>query len=428
VFLTARLPIPGIWSAVPAAGAALLIGSGPFTSVNRLLLGNRPMIFVGRLSYPLYLWHWPLFSFARIILGHPPAPQMATGLILVAMLAAYATYRLVEVPIRYSVFGRRSVPGLLAALAGLGLVGFAAGALWFPGRLSGAPFAAWEAAAGDRYYPPESNVDRRSGFGSVVVTSHRDRKAVFIGDSHIEQYWPRARRVIDTHPDSARAAVFTTNRGCPPLPAIKSTWRGKDCRGFFDHAMELALQPDVDTVVFGAFWENYFLGEYSEDDAPHRNAGVPPLEFDSVNTQMAFEQFRQAVAGMVAGGRRVFIVLSNPTSRRFEPFLPTEVRLSLHPPRRVAGNGASVDAGAFESFVAPLTDRLRSIAAQTGATAVDPRVTLCDGMVCASAGPDGLPLYVDSNHLRSGFARERASFVDEMLLGPDIQSRVALPP
>jgi peptidoglycan/LPS O-acetylase OafA/YrhL len=427
VFLSARLAIPGMWSTIPTAGAALLIAAGPFPPVNRLVLGNGPMIFVGRLSYPLYLWHWPLFSFARIILGHPPAPATATGVILVALVAAYATYCFVEVPIRHSAFGRRAVAGLLAALAGLALAGAATAALWIPGRLSGAPFTAWDAAASDWYYPAESNVDRRSGFGSVVVTSHRDRNAVFIGDSHIEQYWPRAKRVIDIHPDSARSAVFATNQGCPPLPGIDSTWRGKKCRGFFDHALNLAVQPDVDTVVFGAFWENYFIGEYSEDASSRRAVGVPPLQLDSANTRAAFEQFRLTVAKLVRSGRRVFIVLSNPTSRLFVPSFPTELRFSPRHPLRIATNGPSVDVGPFESFVAPLTERLRSIAAQTGATAVDPVVTLCVGLVCPSTGADGLPLYVDSNHLRSSFARDRASFVDEMLLGPESQPP-AVPP
>jgi peptidoglycan/LPS O-acetylase OafA/YrhL len=428
VFLTARLTFPGIWSAIPTAGAALLIGAGPFTPVSLRLLGNRPMIFVGRLSYSVYLWHWPLFSFARIILGHAPAPVMATGLILVAMLAAYATYRLVEVPIRYGAFGRWTVASLLAALGSLALAGAATAALWIPGRLSGAPFAAWDAAAGDWYYPAETNVDRRSRFGSVVVTSHRDLKAVFIGDSHIEQYWPRAMRVIDTQPDSARSVVFATNRGCPPLPGIDSTWRGKDCRGFFDHAMKLAWLPDVDTVVFGAFWENYFIGEYSEGESSGRAAGEPPLKLDSADTRAAFEQFRTTVAMLVSGGRRVFIILSNPTSRRFVPVFPIEARLSLHPPPRLAANGPRVDARPFETFVAPLTDRLRAIAAQTGAIVVDPRAALCDGLICPSTGLDGLPLYVDSNHLRGSFARERASFLDEMLVGPETQSRAALLP
>jgi peptidoglycan/LPS O-acetylase OafA/YrhL len=427
VFLTAHLTVPGIWSAIPTAGAALLIGAGPFTPVSVLLLGNRPMIFVGRLSYSLYLWHWPLFSYARILLGRAPTPALATSLILVALVCAYATYRLVEVPIRYSAFGRRTVAGLLVALGSVALVGAATAALWIPGRLSGPPFAAWDAAAGDWYYPAESNIDRPSRFGSVLVTSRRDLKAVFVGDSHIEQYWPRAKRVIDTQPDAARSAVFATTQGCPPLPRINSTWRGKNCRGFFDHAMKLAFLPDVDTVVFGAFWENYFIGEYSEDGSWQQSAGAPPLELDSADTRAAFEQFRRTVATLVSGGRRVFIVLSNPTSRLFVPVFPTEVRLSLHPPWRLAVEGPLVDARPFETFAAPLTDRLRNIAAQTGAILVDPRLTLCDGLICPSTGLDGLPLYVDSNHLRGSFARERASFLDEMLLGPQTAGAAPMP-
>jgi hypothetical protein len=186
--------------------------------------------------------------------------------------------------------------------------------------------------------------------------------------------------------------------------------------------MKLAVQPNVDTVVFGAFWESYFLGEYSEDESSRPAVAAPPLQLDSADTRAAFEQFRLTVAKLVSGGRRVFIVLSNPTSGLFVPSFPPELRLSLRPPPlRLATIGPRVDVSTFESFVAPLTERLRSIAAQTGATTVDPLVTLCAGLLCPSTGADGLPLYVDSNHLRSSFARDRALFVDEMLLGPESQ-------
>jgi hypothetical protein len=91
--------------------------------------------------------------------------------------------------------------------------------------------------------------------------------------------------------------------------------------------------------------------------------------------------------------------------------------LSSADPVPLAGS-RRVDAGAYESYVAPLMDRLRAIAAHSGAQLVDPRATLCSGLDCPATGADGLPLYLDSNHLRAGYARERASFVDEMLLGP----------
>jgi hypothetical protein len=188
--------------------------------------------------------------------------------------------------------------------------------------------------------------------------------------------------------------------------------------------MDLAFQPDVDTVVIGAFWEFYFLGEYRPDRSVQEVYGVPPsvLQLDSPGTQAAFEQFQRAISRLVSSGRRVFIVLSNPTSPLFEPVFPADIRLSLHLPSSLGSDkGSRIDAGPFESFAAPVMNRLRAIAAQTGAKVIDPRLTLCDGIICPATDSKGMPLYLDSNHLNGSNARERASFVDEMLLGPDVR-------
>jgi SGNH domain (fused to AT3 domains) len=72
----------------------------------------------------------------------------------------------------------------------------------------------------------------------------------------------------------------------------------------------------------------------------------------------------------------------------------------------------------FEAFVAPLMNRLRAIAARSGARVLDPRSTLCAGLRCPAIAADGTPLYIDSNHLRAAYARERASFLDATLLEP----------
>jgi peptidoglycan/LPS O-acetylase OafA/YrhL len=430
---TADKRIPGFWSVLPTTGAALLIAAGPRAAANRWFLASRPMTFIGRISYPLYLWHWPLFSFVRIILGHPAQPAIAAGAIVIALAAAYATYRWVEVPIRYGELGRKAVPAMLAGLALLAVAGVAFQARWTTGRLSGPIFSQWDAAANDWHFAGDSRIDQRTGLGTLTVTSRRDRKALFIGDSHIQQYWPRVRRIIDAHPDSARAAVFVSFSGWPPLPGINYSNHMAESSGFFDRSMQLAFQPDIDTVVIGAFWEFYFLGEYRPDRHLQEVYGAPPsararLQLDSPSTQAVFEQFQRAILGLVSSGRRVFIVLSNPTSPLFQPVFPTEMRLSLHPPSSLRGDSAlRIDAGPFESFAAPVLDRLRAIAAQAGAQVVDPRLTLCEGMICPAEDSKGMPLYLDSNHLNGSNARERASFVDEMLLGPDAQLSAALP-
>jgi peptidoglycan/LPS O-acetylase OafA/YrhL len=418
-----------IASVVATAGAALLIWAGPLAPVNRQILASPPMRFIGRISYPLYLWHWPLFSFAQIILGHAPEPALAGCLILFATAAAYATCRWVEAPIRYRKGDRRTVAGLLLGLAVFALAGAAAGAGAIPGRLSGPAFTAWQQAIGDWGYPGAADLGEQAGSAPLMSAGQAERKVLFIGDSHIQQYWPRVTRVIDARGAAARAALFATYLGCPPLPGINSLERGHNCAGFLDYALQQAYRADVDTVVFGAFWEKYLLGEYSIANSVARICRVDdparaPLRLDSPGTQIMFDEFETMVARLVASGRRVFIVLSNPTSPMFDPvnMLPSALRLSPHVPASLAlSGGPPVDAAAFESFVAPLSSRLRAIAARTGASAIDPRASLCDAMLCPAAGADGMPLYIDSNHLRARFARERASFVDDMLLAPPVQ-------
>lgn len=58
---------PGWLALLPVAGAAAVILAGPEATVNRLVFSNRAVVFVGLISYPLYLWHWPLISYANII-------------------------------------------------------------------------------------------------------------------------------------------------------------------------------------------------------------------------------------------------------------------------------------------------------------------------------------------------------------------------
>jgi peptidoglycan/LPS O-acetylase OafA/YrhL len=427
LLLSADNTFPGGWGAIPVAGAALLIGAGPQASVNRQFLGSRPLVFVGRLSYSLYLWHWPMFAFARLIWGRELPPAALALVVALAFLAAFATYRLVELPLRYSVIGRRAVPALLGGLMGFTLLGAAMAWDRIPPRLSGPEFVPWDKAVRDWQVTNVGSVDEGTGVWTLTLRSHRAATALFIGDSHLLQYWPRVTYLIDSQPDAARSARFAASAGCPILPGLNSLRRPRNCAGFFDFATREAFRPEVDTVVFGACWELYVLGEYSIE----RREGVysskdllrSRLQLDSRATQVALEQFERLLARLTSSGRRVFIVASNPTSPRFDPpsLVPPRVRLSLHLPRIFVVHDRQVDAAPFESFVAPLMDRFREIAARTHARVIDPRSTLCAGMSCPAVGPDGLPLYLDTNHVRATYARERAAFLDETLLAPQVQ-------
>ncbi len=90
---------PGALAALPVAGAALIIFSGSGTVLNRLL-ASRALVWIGLISYPLYLWHWPLLTFTRILSPEAPPASCIVGVVALSFLLAWLTERYVERPWR----------------------------------------------------------------------------------------------------------------------------------------------------------------------------------------------------------------------------------------------------------------------------------------------------------------------------------------
>ena len=128
VLIDATRRFPGFWVLLPVGGSFLLILTGPRAWLNRSILAYPAVVWVGLISYPLYLWHWPLLSFARIIAGAQPGAAIRLSIIAVSVMLSWLTYRILEWPIRFGARGRRLVPSLSAAMVALFAVGLAANA------------------------------------------------------------------------------------------------------------------------------------------------------------------------------------------------------------------------------------------------------------------------------------------------------------
>jgi peptidoglycan/LPS O-acetylase OafA/YrhL len=103
IFINDRSAFPGWWALLPTIGAALLISAGSFAWFNQHILSNRVLVWFGLISYPLYLWHWPMLTFARILDGgRQPSSLVRICMVLLAILLAWLTYRFIEKPIRFN--------------------------------------------------------------------------------------------------------------------------------------------------------------------------------------------------------------------------------------------------------------------------------------------------------------------------------------
>ncbi len=125
VIIDSDAPFPSYWALLPVVGALLIIHSGSRTWFNRFFLTNRVAVFFGLISYPLYLWHWPILSFLHIIEDGTPHRDARLGGVVLAILLAWITYKFVEKPIR---FGNLKEPMRALCLSGvmvfIGLAGW----------------------------------------------------------------------------------------------------------------------------------------------------------------------------------------------------------------------------------------------------------------------------------------------------------------
>ena len=201
VLISEGKSFPGFWALLPVVGACLCISAGPGAWPNRYLLGSRPMIWVGLISYPLYLWHWPLQSFARIVESGTPSPWTRGLLLLAAVALAWVTYEVVES--RFQTPGRTPVKvgALLVSMVVIGGVGWATYAnegLKFRSHIrqtnavnAQLTFSNWTYIKNDRClkkYPLQGTDAYEIWF--CMASSDKNPTLLLLGDSHANHLYP----------------------------------------------------------------------------------------------------------------------------------------------------------------------------------------------------------------------------------------------
>ena len=122
--ITKEKYFPGAWALLPTLGAALIISAGSKAWFNRTILANRLLVWFGLISFPLYLWHWPILSFAQIIKSESLPRIIRISALVLSIILSWLTYQLIEKPIRFRKSFKGKTAILLALMIALGNIGY----------------------------------------------------------------------------------------------------------------------------------------------------------------------------------------------------------------------------------------------------------------------------------------------------------------
>lgn len=250
---------PGWWSLVATASTCMLIAAGPQAWLNRVLLSCKPMVWVGLISYPLYLWHWPVMSFAYIHQSGAPSALIQWACVGLSVLLAWASYAWIETPIRHSRGNTRrgitlalSTMMVVTAAVSFGIYKSEAQAAEQPDLLhtlqtKGGPAAITEGWR-DKTCMLDFNVPP-SQFQPYCIEDRRP--LVFLwGDSHAASLYPGFKALQDSGRYSFGVAE-RTGAICPPVLGIEPR---PACKSLNDEAISVVRRLVPDVVVLYAWW------------------------------------------------------------------------------------------------------------------------------------------------------------------------------
>jgi len=305
--ITRDEPFPGWRAALPTLGAALLIFAGPQPWLNRVVLSSPAAVWVGLISFPLYLWHWPLLSFTRILEAKMPVPATRGAVVSIAVILAWCTYQIVERPLRSGTRLNLKTAALMALMVMTGLVGYQVH------RQHGLDFRQVAAMTLKNGFEGADNGIAINGCGIdsadeklFAVCAHDPRSSqryALLGDSKAASIFGG---LVRTSSDSGRWLFIGGNNGNgAPVPVLS----GNEIYTKYQRLTSIALDAiggnkNIETVVLVTATSNLFAlkGDTSIEELP--------------NTQYystALEGLDTAVSRLIGAGKKVVMLVDNPT-------------------------------------------------------------------------------------------------------------------
>jgi hypothetical protein len=299
---------PGWWALLPTIGTVLIISSGPKAWLNQNVLSNRLLVGVGLISYPLYLWHWPLLSFTRIVQGQEPNYGTRIVIILISFVLAWLTFKLIENTFRFGGQGPAKTVFLLVLMSFVGFLGY------FTYQQEGFPFreifyentsVGWDGGASEHLMDDceLNNGAEKALFALCIQDVRATPKYALLGDSKASALY---RGLLRTSTDNGRWLVIGGNGpNGAPVPVLSENTIYSSHQRLTNIAIDsIVTRKNIETVVLVAATRSLFKlkNTHSIEDLP-----------SSKNYDAALEGLINVVNKFIEVGQKVVIVVDNPT-------------------------------------------------------------------------------------------------------------------
>lgn len=318
---------PGFYALLPIIGTFLLISAGPEGCLNKRILSNKFLVYIGLISYPLYLWHWPILSFVYILETQFLTDNIKYVAVALSFILAHLTYIMIEKPLRSSK-NLTAIFMLCISMAIVGIFGY------FIEKNNGYPNR-------------KASISSKSIGGQLVEKGHYNNitlpnvceelfgvektkiascyantynpKFVFIGDSHVYAYgYAALLKKLDT--------IFLSHDALLPFSnfityyhrykAKKEMIEARD--ELLANLFQVAKNDSVEYVVFSTRGPLYFSGEgfgVENDSANKLNWKIIPTdkESGSISSQKAFvEGYVDIIEKIIGLGKKSIFAIDVP--------------------------------------------------------------------------------------------------------------------
>lgn len=253
-FIQSGESFPGWWALLPTSAAALIILAGPHGILNRAVLSNRAMVSLGLISYPLYLWHWPLFSFSNLIASSIPPVYITLTVLLASCLLAYLTYQLLEKRIRFKGTHWGWTAGCFASILIIFLLSL------YTVKSDGFPSPDASITLNEN----DLRKERDLFFAKAEVNSFSSERvniAIF-GDSQAQDIFNALR-----NDPRIGLKIFPIPFPCTAFFAARQATASKDCRSKFETFLDSEEIRQAQILIYAHMWEanqeddeNYAIG------------------------------------------------------------------------------------------------------------------------------------------------------------------------